>query len=62
MTESNKISESPAQSVAFLETLMGLVEKSSVTYTAEAAKDLAAYIRGMAEVVSIEARVNPGAP
>lgn len=61
MTDSNKISESTAQAVVFLETLAGLVEKSPVTYSPEAAKDLAAHIRGMAEVVSTEARVNPGA-
>lgn len=59
MTESNKITESTAQTVVFLETLAELVEKSPVTYSSDAAKDLAAHIRGMADVVNIEARVNP---
>jgi len=60
MTETNRIIEqTPAQAVVFLETLAGLVEKSPVAYSADAAGDLAAHIRGMAEAVSLEAHVNP---
>ena len=51
------IAETPAQAVVFLEELAKLVEKSPVTYSPDAAADLAAHIRGMAEAV--EANVSP---
>ena len=59
MTESRTIANNAAQAVVFLETLAALVEKSPVAYSADAAKDLAAHIRGMAEGVTTEALVNP---
>ncbi|GLU61596.1 hypothetical protein [Paenarthrobacter ureafaciens] len=60
MTETNRrIAQTPAQAVVFLKTLAGLVEKSPVAYSADAAADLAAHIRGMAEAVTTEAHVHP---
>ena len=59
MTHSNRIPENTAQTVVFLETLAACVEKSPVTYSADAAKDLAAHIRGMADAVTTDARVDP---
>lgn len=60
MTETNRrIEQTPAQAVVFLEALAGLVEQSPVAYSAAAAADLAAHIRGMAEAVTTEAHVNP---
>ncbi|MDR6989314.1 hypothetical protein J2Y66_003829 [Paenarthrobacter nitroguajacolicus] len=59
MVETNRIAQTPAQAVVFLETLAELAEKSPVAYTADAAQDLAAHIRGMAEAVTAEAHVNP---
>ena len=58
MTETRRTAQSPAQAVVFLETLAGLVEQSPVAYSADAAADLAAHIRGMAEAVTTEAHVN----
>ncbi|MFC8411784.1 hypothetical protein [Arthrobacter sp. NPDC057259] len=60
MTTGNSIAENPAQTVVFLETLAAIVQKSPVAYSADAAADLAAHIRGMAETVTTEARVDPG--
>ncbi|MFJ5962031.1 hypothetical protein [Pseudarthrobacter oxydans] len=60
MTETSRITENTAQTVVFLETLAKLVEKSPVTYGAAAAKDLAAQVRGMADAVTKDARVDPG--
>ncbi|MEW1986240.1 hypothetical protein [Pseudarthrobacter oxydans] len=60
MTENGRITENTAQTVVFLETLAALVEQSPVTYSAAAAKDLAAQVRGMAEAVVNDARVDPG--
>ncbi|NSX38300.1 hypothetical protein HTS88_18105 [Pseudarthrobacter oxydans] len=60
MIESSRITENTAQTVVFLETLAALVEKSPVTYSAAAAKDLAAQVRGMADAVTRDARVDPG--
>lgn len=45
--------------MVFIETLAGLVEQSPVAYSADAAADLAAHIRGMAEAVTTAAHVNP---
>ncbi len=59
MTEKRSIANSPAQAVVFLETLAAIVEKSPVAYGTDSAADLAAHIRGMAEAVTTEARVNP---
>ena len=59
MTVTHRIAQTPAQAVVFLETLAGLVEKSPVAYSADAAKDLAAHLRGMAEAVTTDAQVNP---
>ncbi|AFR31297.1 hypothetical protein ARUE_232p00890 (plasmid) [Arthrobacter sp. Rue61a] len=59
MTENRSIANSPAQAVVFLETLAAIVEKSPVAYSASAAEELAAHIRGMAEAVNAEAHVNP---
>jgi hypothetical protein len=59
MTETNRIAEDTAQTVVFLETLARLVEKSSVAYSEAAAKDLAGHIRGMADAVTADARVDP---
>jgi hypothetical protein len=59
MTETSRTAETTAQTVVFLETLADLVAKSPVTYSPEAAQDLAAHIRGMADVVTSDARVNP---
>ena len=58
MTDTNRITESTAQTVVFLETLAKLVEKSPGAYSEDAAKDLAGHIRGMAEAVTTEARVD----
>ncbi|CAN7555023.1 hypothetical protein LJR013_003976 [Pseudarthrobacter oxydans] len=60
MTENSRITENTAQTVVFLETLAALVEKSPVTYSAAAAKDLAAQVRSMADAVTRDARVDPG--
>lgn len=59
MTEPRRIAQTTAQAVVFLETLAALVEKSPVAYSADAATDLAAHIRGMAHAVTTEAHVNP---
>lgn len=59
MTENRTIANSPAQAVVFLETLASIVEKSPVAYSASAAEELSAHIRGMAEAVNAEAHVNP---
>lgn len=59
MTTGNEISENTAQTVVFLETLASIVQKSPVAYSTDAAADLAAHIRGMAEAVATEARVDP---
>lgn len=59
MTETNRITENTAQTVVFLETLATLVEKSPESYSADASKDLAAHIRGMADAVTTDARVDP---
>jgi len=55
----NAVPETPAQAAVFLEELAKIVQKSSVAYSADAAADLAAHIRGMAEAVTTEARVDP---
>ncbi|WP_028273022.1 hypothetical protein [Arthrobacter sp. UNC362MFTsu5.1] len=60
MTETSRITENTAQTVVFLEILAKLVEISPVTYSAAAAKDLAAQVRGMADAVTKDARVDPG--
>lgn len=60
MTENSRITENTAQTVVFLETLAKLVEKSPVAYSTAAAEDLAAHVRGMAEAVVNDARVDPG--
>lgn len=60
MTETSRITENTAQTVVFLETHAALVEKSPVTYSAAAAKDLGAHVRGMADAVTSNARVDPG--
>ncbi|ACL42446.1 hypothetical protein Achl_4495 (plasmid) [Pseudarthrobacter chlorophenolicus A6] len=59
MNEPNRTTENTAQTVVFLETLATLVEKSPESYSADASKDLAAHIRGMAEAVATDARVDP---
>ncbi|MGO4192670.1 hypothetical protein AB4Y67_13480 [Arthrobacter sp. YAF17] len=59
MTTRNSIPENPAQTVVFLETLATIVQKSPVAYSPDAAADLAAHIRGMAEAVTTDARVDP---
>lgn len=51
--------QNTAQTVVFLEALARIVEKSPVTYSADAAKELATSIRSMAEVVSTDSRVDP---
>jgi hypothetical protein len=48
-----------AQTVVFLETMAALVQKSPVTYSPEAATDLAAHIRSMADAVTTDDRVEP---
>ncbi|WP_353748067.1 MULTISPECIES: hypothetical protein [unclassified Paenarthrobacter] len=58
MTETRRTAQSPAQAVVFLEALAGLVEQSPVAYSVDAAADLTAHIRGMAEAVTTEAHVN----
>ncbi|SEJ76870.1 hypothetical protein SAMN04487917_1131 [Arthrobacter sp. yr096] len=58
MAENRTIANSPAQAVVFLETLAAIVEKSPVAYSTDYAADLAAHIRGMADAVTTEARVN----
>lgn len=60
MTEARSIAQTPAQAVVFLETLAALAEKSPVAYSAEAAQDLAAHIRGMAQAITAEAHIDPG--
>lgn len=59
MTDSNRITENTAQTVLFLKTLAALLEKSPVCYSEAAAQDLAAHVRGMAEAVTNDARVDP---
>lgn len=59
MTNGNSISENTAQTVVFLETLARIVQKSPVAYSPDAAANLAAHIRGMAEAVTKDARVDP---
>ena len=59
MNEANHTTENTVQTVVFLETLATLVEKSPESYNADASKDLAAHIRGMAEAVTTDARVDP---
>jgi hypothetical protein len=51
--------QNTAQTVVFLEALARIVEKSPVTYSTDAAKELAESIRSMAEVVTTDAHVNP---
>lgn len=51
--------QNTAQAVVFLEALARIVEKSPVTYSAEAAVELAASIRSMAEVVTTDSQVDP---
>ncbi|UOD83372.1 hypothetical protein [Paenarthrobacter ureafaciens] len=60
MTETRSIAQTPVQAVVFLETLAALTEKSPVAYSATAAADLAAHIRGMARAVTAEAHVEAG--
>jgi hypothetical protein len=52
--------QNTAQTVVFLEALARIVEKSPVTYSADAAQELAASIRSMAEVVTTDAHIDPG--
>lgn len=52
MTEAHLIHENTAQAVVFLEALADLVEKSPESYSADASRDLAAHIRGMAVAVT----------
>lgn len=59
MAETRRIAQTPVQAVVFLETLAGLVEKSPMAYSADAAADIAGHLRGMAEAVTIGAHVNP---
>jgi hypothetical protein len=51
--------QNTAQAVVFLEALANIVEKSPVTYSTEAAAELAASIRSMANEVTTDARVDP---
>lgn len=60
MADPHRITENTAQTVVFLETLASLVQKSPESYSADASNDLAAHIRGMAEAVTKDARVDPG--
>lgn len=59
MTGTHRIAQTSAQAVVFLESLAAIVQKSPVAYSAQAADDLAAHIRGMAEAVSTDARLSP---
>ncbi|MDP9904602.1 hypothetical protein [Arthrobacter bambusae] len=52
--------QNTAQSVVFLEALARIVENSPVTYSEDAAKELAESIRSMAEIVTKDARIDPG--
>lgn len=51
--------QNTAQAIVFLEALASIVEKSPVTYSAEASNELAASIRSMAQVVTTDAAVDP---
>lgn len=50
--------QNTAQAIVFLEALANIVEKSPVTYSTDAAQELAASIRSMAEEVTTDARVD----
>lgn len=51
--------QNTAQTVVFLEALARIVEKSPVTYSTDASKELAESIRSMAEVVTTDAHIDP---
>lgn len=51
--------QNTAQAVVFLEALARIVEKSPVTYSVEAAAELASSIRSMTEEVTTDSRVDP---
>lgn len=51
--------QNTAQAIVFLKTLARIVERSPVTYSADAARELAASIRSMAEEVTTDSYVNP---
>ena len=51
--------QNTAQAIVFLEALANIVEKSPATYSTDAAKELAASIRSMAQEVTQDARVDP---
>lgn len=50
--------QNTAKAIVFLETLAKIVEKSPVTYSAEASLELAASIRSMADEVTKDSRVD----
>ncbi|MCF3140825.1 hypothetical protein LRQ04_16335 [Paenarthrobacter sp. AR 02] len=60
MTETRSIAQTLAQAVVFLGTLAAMAETSPVAYSATAAADLAAHIRGMAHAVTAEAHIEAG--